>query len=267
VTVSFSAFDPQRPLQASADVDYTYIGLKQPTGGGTKNYTELAVEFERAVQDCLTGTAARRERWAAALATLEATDALFSDARIRDLAGDDYVRSSELPNLAVADLFDRLSSGHKIVLLTLACLVQNTVERTLVLVDEPEAHLHPPLLSALLRAMSDLMLDRNGLAVIATHSPVVLQETPRSAVWALRRVGDDVRVDHPEIETFGENVGVITREIFGLEVRRSGFHQLIQDLADEGRSYEEIVEAFRGNLGAEGHALARAAARHFRQQR
>ena len=61
-------------------------------------------------------------------------------------------------------------------------LADRVAERTLVLIDEPETHLHPPLLSAFVRAMSDLLIDRNGVAIIATHSPVVLQETPRTCV-------------------------------------------------------------------------------------
>ncbi|MFE2012871.1 AAA family ATPase [Streptomyces sp. NPDC059491] len=71
---------------------------------------------------------------------------------------------------------------------TLAQLVQHTTERTLVLIDEPEAHLHPPPLSTFVRQLSQLLSDRNGLAVIATHSPGVFQETPSDAAWALRRV-------------------------------------------------------------------------------
>lgn len=90
-------------------------------------------------------------------------------------------------------LFGKLSSGHKIVLLTITRLVETVEERTLVLLDEPEAHLHPPLLSALVRALSDLLINRNGVGIIATHSPVVLQEVPRSCVWKVRRT--NVRVD------------------------------------------------------------------------
>jgi predicted ATP-dependent endonuclease of OLD family len=67
-------------------------------------------------------------------------------------------------------------------------LVESVEERTLVLLDEPESHLHPPLLSAFVRALSDLLVNRNGAAIIATHSPVVLQEVPRECVWRLRDV-------------------------------------------------------------------------------
>ena len=52
-------------------------------------------------------------------------------------------------------IFRKLSSGHKIVLLTITKLVEKVEEKTLILVDEPEAHLHPPVLSAFVRALSD----------------------------------------------------------------------------------------------------------------
>jgi predicted ATPase len=44
------------------------------------------------------------------------------------------------------DLFDKLSSGHKIILLTITKLVQTVEEKSLIFLDEPEGHLHPPLL-------------------------------------------------------------------------------------------------------------------------
>jgi hypothetical protein len=104
---------------------------------------------------------------------------------------------------------------------------------------------------------------RNAAAIIATHSPVVLQEVPRRCVWFLRRAGDTLEIERPAIETFGENVGVLTREAFGLEVTASGFHQLIATRAssDFFSTYDTLVESFGGQLGAEARAIARALAR------
>ncbi|WP_329598754.1 ATP-binding protein [Streptomyces pseudovenezuelae] len=267
VYVSFSAFDSQGPHQVSKApnrvgdrVDYQYVGLKTADGAGVKSYAALGSEFAECIQRCVEDHPARARRWSGVLAKLEETDPLFHDLEITRLA-----RAQDRPD--PEQVFDGLSSGHKIVLLTLARLVQHTTERTLVLIDEPEGHLHPPLLSTFVRTLSELLRDRNGIAIIATHSPVVLQETPREAVWALRRVGDDLRVDHPEVETFGENVGVITREIFGLEVRRTGFNRLIQSLADDGMSFEDILAEFDDQLGAEGRALARFATRRREGER
>jgi predicted ATP-dependent endonuclease of OLD family len=154
-------------------------------------------------------------------------------------------------------LFKRLSSGHAVVLLSITRLVEQVEEKSLVLIDEPESHLHPPLLSAFIRALSDLLINRNGVAIIATHSPVVLQEVPRSCAWKLSRAGHEARVDRPEHETFGENVGTLTREVFGLEVTQTGFHRLIAERAID-QTYEQVLEEFGGQLGGEARALARA---------
>jgi predicted ATP-dependent endonuclease of OLD family len=148
-----------------------------------------------------------------------------------------------------------LVAGHSIVLLTITKLVDTVEEKTLVLLDEPESHLHPPLLSAFTRALSELLYSRNGVAIIATHSPVVLQEVPRSCVWKLTRFRAEGRSDRPERETFGENVGILTREIFGLEVSKSEFHEMMQHAVEVDGTFDSIVADYGGQLGAEARAI------------
>jgi predicted ATP-dependent endonuclease of OLD family len=150
-----------------------------------------------------------------------------------------------------------MSSGHSIVLLTITKLIETVEEKTLVLMDEPESHLHPPLLSAFTRALSDLLHNRNGVAIIATHSPVVVQEVPSSCVWKLTRLRTKGRADRPERETFGENVGVLTRDIFGLEVSKSGFHAMLQEAVDAKRTFESIMVEYDNQLGFEAQGILR----------
>ena len=102
------------------------------------------------------------------------------------------------------------------------------------------------------------MVYRNGVAIIATHSPVILQEVPRSCVWKLRRIGSKSIAERPEIETFGENVGILTREVFGLEVTQSGFHKLIQVAVEKGNNFNDTMGMFDKELGAEARAILRA---------
>lgn len=263
VSVTFSAFDPFEPLSSRQDksegVQYAYIGLKRvgTTEDGKhlppKSHNTLSREFGKSVSICRQG--ARTSRWRQALKMLEA-DPIFRDADVAALAADDF-EEEELKTQA-SKLFGKLSSGHKIVLLTITRLVETVEERTLVLLDEPEAHLHPPLLSAFVRALSDLLINRNGVAIIATHSPVVLQEVPRSCAWKIRRHGTRVVAERPEIETFGENVGILTREVFGLEVTHSGFHKMLSDAVGSDADFEEVVERFGGELGGEAKAILRA---------
>ena len=201
---------------------------------------------------CRTGLKA--ERWRAAVGAL-ATDDLFAEANVIALL--DHPQDADWESTAEG-LFRRLSSGHAIVLLTVTRLVELVDEKTLVLIDEPEAHLHPPLLAAFVRCLSDLLVKRNGVAIIATHSPVVLQEIPRSCAWKLRRSGAVSIVERPSIETFGENIGLLTREVFGLEVTRSGFHEMLRSAVALNLSYEQVVAKFDGQLGAEARAIAQA---------
>jgi predicted ATPase len=263
VSVTFSAFDPFEPLpdrqDKSSGVQYAYIGLRR-TGLAEdgkphppRTPDQLSSVFGRSVWLCRQGV--RASRWRRALEMLEA-DPIFKDAEIASLAAQD-LDEKEFRREA-RTLFGKLSSGHKIVLLTVTRLVETVEERTLVLLDEPEAHLHPPLLSAFVRALSDLLINRNGVGIIATHSPVVLQEVPKSCVWKVRRTNVRVEADRPEIETFGENVGILTREIFGLEVTDSGFHKMLRDAVAEGGDYDEIVGRFDGELGGEAKAIIRA---------
>lgn len=151
----------------------------------------------------------------------------------------------------------RRRSGHKIVLLSMTQLVELVSERTLVLIDEPEAHLHPPLAASFIRALSDLLVHRNGVAVLATHSPVIVQEVPRSCVSLFFRTGENIEIERPETETFAENVGLLTREIFRVELTESGYHALIAAVVNDSNSVQEALETFDGNLGAEGRALVR----------
>ncbi len=255
VYVSFSAFDDfelPRPSQSSfRSAQVSLIGEGAVTDRSGQTTKSGARIFRKSFEACRVGL--RRRRWIDAITALE-SDPLFEETQVTslaDLGEGEWREKSE-------EFFGKLSSGHAVVLLTITRLVELVDERTIVLIDEPEGHLHPPLLSALVRSLSNLLTARNGVAVIATHSPVVLQEVPRSCVWVLRRSGSVAVAERPQLETFGENVGSLTREVFGLEVTASGFHKLIADAvtASDG-DYAAVLRQFNGQLGAEARAIAR----------
>lgn len=256
VSVSFSAFDPFNPPQEQTDPSkgtcYFYVGLKSyadKDGAILKSQKELADELIESLGICLSERS-RSARWLEAIQNLESDDNfaemnLAQLSKLQDQELDDHARS----------LLKKMSSGHAIVLLTITKLVARVDEKTLVLFDEPESHLHPPLLSALIRSLSRLLASRNAVAIIATHSPVVLQEIPRSCVWKITRSGLASASERPEIETFGENVGLLTREVFGLEVAKSGFNALLVSEAERANSYDQVLVAFANQLGFEGRAI------------
>ena len=260
VSIAFSAFDTFEPYPEKKDksggVRYSYVGLKRSTNRGGAQGTPmshemLTNEFVKSMMACF--ALGKGDRWVTALRTLE-SDPLFKEAELERMPS---MRHGEELKRKAETLFQRMSSGHEIVLLTVTKLVEKVEEKTLVLIDEPESHLHPPLLSALIRATSDLLTHRNGVAIIATHSPVVLQEVPRNCVWKLRRTGLQASAERPEVETFGENVGVLTREVFGLEVTESGYHRLLRDSVARRESFGAISRSYEHSLGSEARGILR----------
>jgi len=259
LSITFSAFDDfeivRQKRNATEGVRYTNVGLRKRVKNKkdelvtiTRGPEDLVREFTTSAKFCARGVKAAR--WTRALTSLEA-DPLFAEAEVSGLADVDDQSFGRM----AGNLYRRLSSGHKIVLLTITKLVENAEEKTLVLMDEPEAHLHPPLLAAFVRALSDLLINRNGVAIIATHSPVVLQEVPRSCVWKIVRHGHAAKATRPEKETFAENVGVLTSEVFGLEVTRSGFHKMLAEAVGEEKRIIDVVDKFDHEIGSEGRAL------------
>ncbi|WP_170327947.1 AAA family ATPase [Ruegeria arenilitoris] len=258
VSVSFSAFDPFTPPPDQPDpskgICYFYVGLKDysdSAGSVLKPLSDLHKEFADSLDLCF-GDPGKKKRWISAVKTLE-TDQNFADMNLSTLAKleQDHLEENALRSIKV------MSSGHAIVLLTVTKLIAHVEEKALVLVDEPESHLHPPLLSAFIRILSNILFDQNAVAIVATHSPVVLQEVPRSCVWKINRSGLASSWNRPEIETFGENVGILTREIFGLEVSKSGFNSILQKEALATRNYEKILSDFSNQIGLEGRAILR----------
>lgn len=149
--------------------------------------------------------------------------------------------------------FEQLSAGHKIVLNIVAQVISRASPGSLVLIDEPECHLHPSLLSALIRSLSQILSRLDSHAIIATHSPVILQEIPSRFVKIIQRYGDTGRVVEPNSETFGENVGFLTNNVFHLDSSRTDFHSILERLATK-LTMDEMEDLFQDGMSAQARA-------------
>lgn len=208
-----------------------------------KSLVQLADEFQRLIDQINDND--DNELLNAALKPLFA-DSSFADVgnrKIIELLGSDPRRE-----------FLGWSTGHKIVLHVIASLVAHTTRKSLILFDEPEMHLHPPLIAALMHAFRIVLERKNSLAVVATHSPVVLQETLARHVRIVRRNGQNFEVLPPRIETFGENIGVLTYDTFGLTAESTDFYRTLDQLIVSFSDIHEINKFFTPRLS--GQALA-----------
>lgn len=250
VHVSFSAFDTKIPI----DQDLHEGNRIVTVGLEDSEAMSLEDQFVSSIRRVKAGP--RRERWLGSMEQLSSNDAILGDVSFDALL--------DTSSHTAMTHFRSMSSGHKIVILTMSRLVELVEERTLVLLDEPEIHLHPPLLSSLVRSVSDLMVDRNGVALIATHSPVVLQEVPAECVSVLTRVGTDFRAWPLDTESFGESVSRLTSEVFHLNVGRTGYHQVLHELLREfDGDQAQVLDALRDRLGSEGRFVLNALAKQY----
>lgn len=261
ISVSFSVFDdfaPKSDDEKIRPMKYSYVGIKDEKGISLKSSAALSEEFSESIYQIYGSD--KKHLFEKSIVFLS-SDPVFKNYEILENLSEIDLEDEDLFKNESAKIFKGFSSGHSIILLATAKIIEGLQEKTVVIIDEPECHLHPPLLSAFIRALSELLQEENAVGILATHSPVVLQELPSDCVWKLERIGREINVTRPSIETFGENISVITRDVFGLEVMDSGFHALLSEWADISNDYSEIVEAFSGKLGNGAKALLRSMTR------
>jgi predicted ATPase len=294
ITISYSAFDSfivpgaaARDLtQITHDIEngegrFVFCGLRdivaevrddveKATVGIVDEDSDEALIVERRTSTKLKPVDALADEFAKLLTRIRKQEGseLFA-AALKPLLGDpsfaelqEQVDDLFLSSAKARRIFLGWSTGHKIALHVVASLVANARPRSLVLFDEPEAHLHPPLMAALMHSVRLVLTEVNAFCIVATHSPVLLQETLARHVRNIRRFGDKIEVTEPALETFGENVGALTYSTFGLTASSTDFHKVLDLLIKSGSTIEEIDSVFTPGLSgqARGYVLSRLAA-------
>ena len=70
-------------------------------------------------------------------------------------------------------------------------------------------------------------------------------------------MGNYSKFERPRLETFGENIGVLTNEVFGLEITESGFYKILKEILAENDTYEDALTSISNKLGIEGKSILR----------
>lgn len=109
-----------------------------------------------------------------------------------------------------------LSSGE-ISFLKFAAQVSLHIENgSLLLLDEPETHLHPNFISRFVSLLDGLLEMTGSAAIIATHSAYFVREVFREQVTVLSVDSENlVQAQRPKLRTFGADVGAISYFVFG----------------------------------------------------
>lgn len=159
----------------------------------------------------------------------------------------------------------RLSSGEYAMLRFAAQAAAAIEQGSLLLLDEPETHLHPNFISDLMEILDNLLQSTGSIAIIATHSAYVVREAPRRRVNILSVAERVVQVDTPRMQTFGASVDTISQFVFNDTTLSHAFQKTLtrwaedvgQDLGIEG-----VIATFGAELNPESLSFV---ARHLQQ--
>ena len=132
----------------------------------------------------------------------------------------------------------------------LACL--NIENGSFVLLDEPETHLHPSLISDFVSLLDTILEQTGSYALIATHSPYFVREVAREQVHVFKRLnGNEIQIVNPRLKTFGANIGDISYFVFD-EDEGNALHQLVVNKVKRLElSYTEVKEKYQSELSTE----------------
>lgn len=152
-------------------------------------------------------------------------------------------------------IFNGLSTGYKFILHSMAHLIANCDNNNLVLFDEPENHIQPPLLSFIITEMRRVLSKTKSVMLIATHSPIILQEIFSKNVKIVQRYGKIRTFTQPKIETYGESFGAIASEVFNLNSDNTSYYHSIEMLyeawdMDSKVSLDQMISSFEEKLGS-----------------
>ncbi|URZ87133.1 AAA family ATPase [Floricoccus penangensis] len=134
----------------------------------------------------------------------------------------------------------KLSSGQSTILLYLTKLVSSVNKGSLIIFDEPETFMHPPMMKAFIRAVSEIITQTNAFCLVATHSPVIIQEIPHSNVYKLNL---DHKIYKVGYKTYGQNLGSLYKNIYGVELQQTGYNEFLIE-----RKEKKLIDGDGGDL-------------------
>ncbi|CCO48616.1 conserved hypothetical protein [Vibrio nigripulchritudo SOn1] len=244
IVISYSAFDnfeiPGKDEQEREELKeqghvhgYKYCGLRERIGEDKyrlKNISEITKEFNRSYNKIRGYN--EEDEWVSCIKHV------LDDRSFQNIPRNKLKRS-----------FKSLSSGQKIILSILASVFEHIENNSIIIIDEPETHLHPSLMSAFLHSLREILEKFDSYAIMATHSPVILQETPSMFVQVLGGSMQRPTVKPLRLESFGEEVSTLTEEVFHVSYEEANFYKTLSKLSKSGYSISEIERLFERRLG------------------
>ncbi|RGO16714.1 hypothetical protein DXB28_20600 [Bacillus cereus] len=112
------------------------------------------------------------------------------------------------------------SSGELSLFLRLVELADSITENSIILIDEPETHLHPKWIRNYITILKNIIGDVNCHVIIATHAPLIVSDIPKESIIMLKKEGHLIRQSEIYEETIGLEYEEVLKKIFQIEENR-----------------------------------------------
>lgn len=112
---------------------------------------------------------------------------------------------------------------------------------SLLIIDEPEVHLHPKAINVLFKLLIILLNKFQSYCIVATHSPLIVREIPGKNVYLMRRINNIPEMGKIGLETLGEDISILYNEIFGYDDDLTYLSSIILKKKAKGEKYNDIV--------------------------
>jgi ABC-type multidrug transport system ATPase subunit len=236
IAVSYSIFDDFEIPKKTATFNYKYCGLLDEKRELLTQRQQL-LRFHKACEDIQEKK--RVSKWRKILSS-------FLDIEILNkFAIEDKDQWNETTYTVDRAGFNKikknLSSGQNILIYIITEIISNIRRDSLLLFDEPETHLHPNAISQLMDVIYELVNEFQSYCIIATHSPLIVQELLSKNVHIIEKNENCISARHPSIESFGQNLTVLTEEIFGNNSIEKRYKKIINQMVLKNKNYDEIV--------------------------
>lgn len=142
------------------------------------------------------------------------------------------------------ELVNTLSTGQLQIFTLITHVCANIHLNAFIVLDEPEVHLHPRLVSNFFVALNHLLQKFESYAIIATHSPLVVKECIKQNVYKMLRTKENIPlIGTVPFNTFGEDLTTLYENIFDLDERESYFYQTVSAVAGYRQpSYKKVID-------------------------
>jgi len=241
IAVSYSIFDNFEIPRKTSSFNYIYCGLLDEKGE-LLNPRQQVMRFHNTWKKIK--ELERMNKWRKIL--LNFIDVEIVDTFIVENEKDDgYIYDVSVDGFN--KIKNQLSSGQSIILYIISEIVSNIRLDSLLLFDEPETHLHPNAISQLMNTIFKLVYEFESYCIVTTHSPLVIQELFSNNVYVIERHENIPSIRKIGVESFGENLSVLTEEVFGNKEIERQYKKIIDNLVSYQKSYSEIVSELELN--------------------